>query len=203
MVTTSSVGQAAPAVLVGDVEYDFVDQNGVGWVTSHGAITVTITLGDRPALAIAGRRDVRDGQLVKGQGSAQDLKVRRWEVVVEERFPLTALVRDPKTGTFTFELEARFDRLAGSCAPTTVPKVARAALYECTITGFRWQASPHLPELHHPIVLEANPPAKPTKRVKNVITGKSRPGFGSRTVSVAVPLPPPPPRRSSPPDTVE
>ena len=48
---------AAPQTLIGEVDYDFVDQNGFGWATVAGKVTVTLELhGKHPVLQIRGKR---------------------------------------------------------------------------------------------------------------------------------------------------
>ncbi|MEO8705070.1 MAG: hypothetical protein ABI867_33765 [Kofleriaceae bacterium] len=183
LIAMTTVASAAPSVLVADVSYDFIDQNGFGWVASHGAITVTITFGAKPTLAIRGKRDVRDGQLTGGSASkSPDMKVTKWNGVVDESFPLSDVSRDT-TGAITFKLDPVHDHLEARCVPAKPAGIARTTLYECTITGFNWHSVPNLPELHHPFILDAN--AKAKQRVLNLMSGKSRRELGTRALKLS------------------
>jgi hypothetical protein len=190
---TASV-QAAPMpdVLVGDVDFHFSDTNGVGWVVSQGAVTVRFAFGTKPELTITGTRGTTDAQL-KGK---QDLKTSKWEGAVVQTIPLLDLAHDATTGAITFRFDHHNDQLTGRCVPAKAAGIARTTLYECAVTGFKWHPAPNLPELHHPLVLDTNASAK--LRVLNKLTGKSKPQFGQRTLSLAAPLPVPPAKPKRP-----
>lgn len=179
----TAVAHAAPRTWVGDVSYDFVDQNGVGWVTVRGTITVTIVIdGKHDMLHVRGKRSSVDGQLVAGKtpNGAPDMKTREWSGDVDESYPLHDVVTTGKT--ITFKLDPIHEHLDGTCAPTKLPKIKQATLYECTISGFAWHPVATLPELHHPFVVDV--PSTQT-RVANAVHGNSKPGFGQRTVTLA------------------
>ena len=60
---------------------------------------------------------------------------------------------------------------------------ARTTLYECTIVGFSWHIIAELPELHHPLVLDAK------LGIIDTMSGAAKPEFGQRKVSEATPKP--------------
>jgi hypothetical protein len=174
--------------LVADVDYNFTDQNGTGWVLTSGKVTVTLAFTkDGGTLALKGKRAWNDAQLVAGKNpsGAPDVKSNKWEGAVDESYPLHDVV---KTGTtITFKVDPAHDKLTGSCSPVkaTVVKLTSTTLYECTLTGFQWHPVASLPELHHPIVLESN--AKAKERIVNTLTGAAKPQFGQRTVAAVKP----------------
>ena len=186
----SALAHAVPGsdVLVADVVYHFRDKNGVGWTISEGAVTVTLALGAKPTLTIAGKRTMNDAQLKTGGWLAS----RKGDSVANEKFELLELARDAATGAITFRFDPVHDHVTVRCVPARPAGLARTTLYECTFTGFAWRAAPRLPELHHPLVLDANPKAR--LRIRNTLTGASKPQFGERTLAEAAPLPPPPKR---------
>jgi hypothetical protein len=187
LVTTNA--HAAPTTLTGDVHYDFMDQNGFGWATVAGTVSVTVTFTgkDDGTLTIKGTRSSVDGQLVAGPTptSSPDMKATRSETTVDTSFPLHEVAF--AKGTITFKLDPVHDHLEGSCAPMTtkLAGVASTTLYECTITGFQWHTIANLPELHHPIVLNANVKAK--TRILNTMSGAAKAGFGKRAVTERTP----------------
>jgi hypothetical protein len=181
MVLVASSADAAPQTLSADVDYDFVDQNGFGWARVAGKVTVTLTFaGKAGSLKISGKRRWVDGRVAPSTASRMDTS-NKWEGAVDTTYPLLDVVH---TGTaITFKLDPVHDQLTGSCAPTKVTALASTTLHECTITGFKWHTIASLPELHHPIVLDANIRAK--ARILNSMTGKAKPGYGQRVVSEA------------------
>lgn len=182
---------ATPTTLTADVDYQFIDQNGFGWATVAGTVSVTLTFAgkDDSTLKIQGKHSSVDGQLVAGPtpGSSPDMKATKSETSVDESFPLHD-VAVTKTA-ITFKLDPVHDHLDGSCAPMTtkLASVTSTTLYECTLTGFQWHTIASLPEIHHPIVLNANVKAK--TRILNTLTGAAKPGFGQRTVTETKPAP--------------
>ena len=184
VILAASRAHAAPRTLSAEVAYSFSDKNGFGWVAKSGTVTVTLTfVGKGGSLQLRGKRQWVDSQMVAGKtpGGPPDMKTTRGESDVDETFPLRNVAR---TGAaITFELDAVHDHLTGSCTATKVPKLTSATLYECAITGFQWHASANLPELHHPIVLDANVRAK--TRILNMLGGAAAEGLGQRTVSEA------------------
>jgi hypothetical protein len=172
---------AAPQKLVADVNYNFIDQNGFGWAVVEGKVTVTLTFKDKDgSLDITGTRRWVDGKVTGAGGMDTSNK---WEGKADASYPLRDVVR---TGsTITFKLDPIHDKLEGNCAPTKQITVASTTLYECTFTGFKWKTIAQLPELHHPIVLDANPAAK--LRVVNAMNGKAKAGFGQRALTTIKP----------------
>jgi hypothetical protein len=136
--------------------------------------------GKHGELKISGKRRWVDALLTDDASSeaSPGLDVSKGEYDVDETFPLLDVTRTGKT--ITFELDPAHDHLTGSCAPTTIRELARTTLYECKIAGFGWHAIAQLPELQHPIVLDANSEAK--TRIVNSMTGRTRPNYGQRTV---------------------
>lgn len=181
--------QAAPTRLIADVEYHFIDQNGMGWARLSGRVTVTITFtGKSGSLSISGRREWFDGRLTEGKPPRPnpDLTGDKWEGGVVETHPLHDVAVTGRA--ITFQLDPLHDHLTGSCAPTKAEGLTSATLYECAITGFGWHTIANLPELHHPILFDSDPAAK--QRVLNSMTGKTKAGFGSRALSLVKPAPP-------------
>jgi hypothetical protein len=177
---------AAPMTLTADVEYDFIDQNGMGWAKTGGKVTVRITFsGTGGSLSITGKRESFDGRLVEAKPPrpSPDLTGDKWEGKVTESYPLHDVVVTSRA--IAFKLDPVHDHLTGSCTPTKVAELTSATLYECTISGFQWHTIPHLPELHHPILFDADTTAK--LRVLNSVTGKTKAGFGHRRVSLVKP----------------
>src|SRR5688500_17566511 len=86
----ASSADAAPATLVGEVAYNFVDQNGTGWVTIAGKVTVTLTFaGKDGSLKITGQRESRAGTLVAGKsGKRPDMAVQKSDRPVTESYAL-------------------------------------------------------------------------------------------------------------------
>jgi len=189
---TSRAVAAPPSTLIADVTYSFVDQNGVGWVTVDGSVTVTIALsGKEPSLKMSGKHKIHDGVLVAGKpGGPPDMRSRVSEGTTDESHPLHDVV--VSGSTVTFKLDPTHDHLEGSCAPAKISGLASTTLYECTITGFQWRAVANTPALHHPFVLDANPSAK--TRILNTMSGKSKAGFGQRKLGETKPVPKPPPK---------
>lgn len=187
IVLVASTSQAAPRTLIADVDYNFVDQNGFGWATVAGKVTVQLTFaGKNGSVKITGKRSWVDGRLSAptspGAGPGMDTS-HRWEGESDATYPLYDVVR---TGTtITFKLDPVHDKLTGSCVPTKVAKLKATGLYECTVTGFQWHTIAQLPELHHPIVLGTSVAAK--RRILNAMIGKAKAGFGQRVVSIAKP----------------
>lgn len=182
----AGTSRSAPTTLIADVEYSFIDQNGFGWAATSGKVTVTITFaGTGGSLAITGRREWFDGRLTEGKPPRPnpDITGDKHEGNVTERHPLYDVVVTGRTITFRFD--PVHDHLTGSCAPTKAAELTSATLYECTITGWKWHTIAHLPELHHPILLDANTAAK--SRVLNSMSGKAKAGFGQRAVSLRSP----------------
>lgn len=180
---------AAPIVLSTDVEYQFVDQNGLGWARISGRVSITITLaGTGGSLVISGAREWFDARLVESKPPRPnpDLTGDKWKGQITESYPLHEVTI--KDRTISFKLDPGHDHLTGSCTPTKVDGLPSTALYECTITGFQWHTIANLPELHHPILFDADPTAK--LRVLNSMTGKTKAGSGSRAVSLRKPMPP-------------
>jgi len=187
---------AAPLGLVADVDYGFIDQNGVGWAQVTGKVTVTLTFdGARGSLKIVGHRGWVDGVLgaPKTPGGPPEMKDRHWDGDVDESYAVDHVAR--KGDAIAFQVDAAGEHLQGRCAPTSVAGIARTTLYECTVTGFQWHTIASLPELHQPIVLDANARAK--SRILDTLSGESRAGFGQRTVSEpkVTPAAPADPRR--------
>jgi len=186
-VLIASTAIAAPRTLIADVDYDFIDQNGFGWATVSGTVTVVLTFaGKQGSVKISGKRRWVDGRVsappTPGAGPGMDTS-NKWEGESEETYPLYDVVR---TGTtITFKLDPVHDKLTGSCAPTKVPKLKATGLYECTITGFQWHSIAQLPALHHPFVVGTSVAAK--RRILNRMIGKAKAGFGQRDVSIAKP----------------
>jgi hypothetical protein len=171
MLLAASSACATTQTLSADVDYDFRDSNGVGWVTQDGKVSVTfIFAGKDGTLKISGKRRSLDSLLT--DDSPDGLETTEWEGDVDETYPLLDVERTRKT--FTFEFDLAHDHLTGSCAPTKIDGLAHTTLYECRITGFQWKANADLPELHHPIVLDANPEAQ--TRVVNSMTGSTTDG---------------------------
>lgn len=177
MIVASSAS-AAPKTMVGDVAYDFVDQNGFGWATVAGRVTVTLDLQAKaPALRISGKRRWIDSH-VSGT-SAPSKTASKWEGEVDETYPLRDITR--ARNTITFELDQVHDKITATCTPIKLPNVGRKTLYECSFTGFQWRTIASLPELHHSIVLDAN--IKARIRILNSLSGKAKPKFGRRAVT--------------------
>lgn len=175
----ASSASAEPPTLAGAVHYNFVDQNGFGWAMVTGKVTVTLDLnGKTPSLNVTGKRRWVDGRVTGTASPAMDTS-NKWEGDVDETYPLRAVTR--AKNTITFKLDPIHDKLTASCAPITLPTNARTTLYECSFTGFQWNTIASLPELHHPIVLDANVKAK--TKVLNSMRGKAKPQFGQRTVT--------------------
>lgn len=178
---TSHADAAPPSKLTADVAYDFIDQNGVGWVHIDGTVTVTLTFsGKEGSLSFRGKARTNDGVLVAGKpGDPPDIRSEKWEGDAAATYPLHDVAY--ASGAITFKLDPIHDHLDGKCVPTKVTGIASTTLYECTITGFQWHAVANLPAVHHPFILESNPSAK--LRILNTMSGKSKAGFGQRKVS--------------------
>lgn len=167
-------------MLTADVDYNFVDQNGFGWASTVGKVTVSLEIGDKAGtLRISGTRRWVDGRVTGNPGGPGMDTSNKWEGKADATYPLRDVAR--ASGAITFKLDPVHDKLTGSCAPVKVPALASPVLYECTITGFSWQTIASLPELHHPIILDADPTAK--LRIVNTMLGKAKPAFGMRTVT--------------------
>jgi len=176
LATSTASACATTQTLSADVDFSFRDQNGMGWVTLDGVVSVTFTFADEDgSLTLSGKRHHADLLLT---GVAPDMEVTEAEYHVYETLPLHDVRRTRKT--ITFELDPGHDHLTGSCAPTTIEGLDRTTHYECTIAGFEWHSIATLPELHHPIVLDADTRAK--TRIVNTMTGSTTPGFGQRVV---------------------
>ena len=184
----ASSGRAAPQTLLADVDYNFRDQNGLGWANVSGNVAVTLTFNGRDgALTIRGKRRWFNGRLTSGKspGSSPEMIADKWKGDVNETFPLCDVART--VGAITFNLDAVHDHLTARCVPVRVPGLASATLYECTITGFEWHEIAQLPELHHAIVFEANLRTK--ARILNTLTGQAKRGYGERAVRESKPAP--------------
>ncbi len=178
----ASSASAAPKTLGGAVDYDFIDQHGFGWATVAGTVTVTLDLhGKAPALKVSGKRRWSDAHL--SGTSAPSKTVSKWEGEVDETYPLRDVAH--ATNTITFKFDTAHDEITATCAPIKIPDVVRKTLYECSFTGFPWRTIALLPELHHPIVLDANIKAK--TRIVNSLSGRVKPRFGKRVVSEPAP----------------
>lgn len=183
MLLATASGCATTQTLSGDVDYKFVDQNGLGWATLDGEVRVTLTFdGKDGSLKISGKQRWVDAVLTdeSPEGASLGLDTsNKWEGDVDQTFALLDVTRTRKT--ITFELDAAHDHLTGSCAPTTIVGLDRTTLYDCRIAGFGWHTIAKLPELHHPIVLDADTEAN--TRIVNSMTGSTRAGYGQRIVS--------------------
>ena len=194
MMAAISASAAPPSKLTADVAYSFVDQNGVGWVTVDGAVTVTLAFAFKTkdgSLVISGVRRTNDGVLVAGKpGGPPDMKTTKSETDKDETYPLHDVA--VAGATITFKLDPSQDHLDGTCAPAKVTGLSSATLYECTITGFHWHPVANLPAVHHPFIAESNPSAK--LRILNTLSGASKTGFGQRKVSETKPPAKPAPK---------
>ena len=182
-----ATAKPGPRLLRGEVHYDYVDQNGVGWVASSGQATVELRLGAQPSLTLRGAGRVADGQLTAGPtpGGPPDMKVQEWDGAAVQTFALADVARAGAVVTFT--LTAGHDHLTGRCAPVRLPELPRRrTLYACTFDGFTWHSVPHLPALRHEFVLDAA--ASIRRPIRNLMSGKTRPQFGQRKV-VEAPAP--------------
>lgn len=185
-----AAARRGPRLLRGEVHYDYIDQNGVGWVTSSGQATIELTLGAKPTLTVRSTSRVADGQLVAGAspGGTPGMKVQQWDGDDTATFPLVDVAH--QRGVITFALTAGHDQLTGRCAPVRLPELPRRrTLYACTVEGFAWHAVPSLPALRHEFVLDSAPSIR--RPIRNLMSGKTRPQFGQRKVEEA----PAPPRR--------
>lgn len=187
VVLMASSAIAAPRTLIADVDYNLADQNGFGWATVAGKVTVQLTFaGKKGSVKITGKRSWVDARVSapKSPGAGPGLDTsHKGESEADATYPLYDVVR---TGSaITFKLDPGHDKLTGSCAPTKVAKLKATGLYECTITGFQWHTLAQLPELHHPIVLGTS--VAPKRRILNLIVGKAKAGFGQRVVTIAEP----------------
>jgi hypothetical protein len=180
VIVAASTASAAPATWTGEVDYNFVDQNGFGWAAVTGKVTVTLTLDRKDgSLKVTGHRSWVDGRVAPTTPGGMDTS-NKWEGDVDESYALHDLAR---TGdAIAFKLDPGYDHLEGHCAPTKVTAIARTTLVECTITGFQWHTIANQPELHQPIVLDSNLRAA---RIVNTVTGAAKPGYGTRKLAIA------------------